>query len=167
MEIYKVCTCHLLFLPSHSCKFITILRWRLRLVWAVKSSSFSKTSSLIHVRFSHKIRFSMQSCVCDRLSHPYLCSFLSLYGPLDALRGAGRTVFRRCCAWWPLAENVISGSNGEIKEKTKNDNTVEGQILIVLLRALGFRQAECKNLLQALSSSEIVWRRESKDVARR
>lgn len=111
------------------------------------------------VQIFHEIRFCvllMPLCVCDRLSHPCLCSFLLLFGPLDALRVAGRTVFRSCCAWWPLVENVISGSNGRIKEKKKNDNTVEGQILIVLLRALGFRQAECKNLLQAFSCSEIV-----------
>lgn len=119
-------------------------------------------SFVVEVEFFHKIRFLMQSCVCDWLSHPYLYSFLSLFGPLDALCAAGKTVFRSCCAWWPLPENVISGSNGGIKEKKKNDNTVEGQILIVLLRELGFRQAECKNLLQALSSSEILWARKQR-----
>lgn len=126
-------------------------RWRLRLVWV-----FDSAPKLIEVvRFFHETWFSMQSCVCDRFSPPCLCSFRSLFGPLDALRAAGRTVLRSCCAWWPSAENVISGSNGGIKEKKKNDNTVEGQILIVLLRALGLRQAKYKNLLQALSSSEM------------
>lgn len=135
------------------------LWWRLRFVRTVSSAPFSRNhlvfSVIEFVQFIHEIRFLMQSCVCNRLSHPCLCSFLSLFGPLDALGAAGRTVFRSCCAWWPLPENVISGSNGGIKEKKKNYNTVEGQILIVLLRALGFRQAECKNLLQALSSSEV------------
>lgn len=139
-------------------------RWSLGLVWAVDGAPFSESSSFVRDR-SCTIRSRDQVLDAIRsprqaLSHPYLCSFLWLLGPLDALRAAGRTVFRSCCAWWPLAENVISGSNGGIKEKKKNDNTVEGQILIVLLRAFGFRRAECKNLLQALSSSAIVWARE-------